>query len=374
MIQIITGDALIELTKLEPESVQCCVTSPPYWGLRDYSVCGCSQKRHASKVALEMCRTIVPGASGQSSATDPRCFQEPDPGCDMCGGTGKIKGTENQLGLEPTPAQYVAKLVAVFDEVKRVLKDDGVLFLNLGDSYSGGGNYRGLNSENTLTDKQNSNRGARGISQELGARGKETGCKPKDLIGIPWLVAFALRDSGWYLRSDIIWAKPNPMPESVTDRPTKSHEYLFLLSKNQRYYYNAEAIKEPAVTEPHNSGYANGNEYAVGPMNRNGHSQREDPNRVWAGNGLRNKRSVWTVNPMPYAEAHFATFPPDLIKPCILAGTKPGDIVLDPFSGSGTTGMVSLELGRQSVLIELNPAYVNLAKERCNVTPGLQLT
>lgn len=311
MLNIIQGDCREVLKTLPDESVQCCVTSPPYWGLRDYSV-------------------------------------------------------DSQFGLEHTPEEYVTNMVQVFREVRRVLRNDGTLWLNLGDSYSCGGRGGGMKGEDG--EKQRSNAGTL-----LGPKKAPPGLKPKDLVGIPWRVAFALQSDGWYIRSDIIWHKPNPMPESVTDRPTKSHEYIFLLTKQERYFYDAEAIKESAVTNPHNSGYVDGEKYAVGPMNRNGHSQREDPDRVWAQDGTRNKRSVWTIPTTPYRDAHFATYPPDLIKPCILAGTSPGDTVIDPFSGSGTTGMVSIELGRSAILIELNPEYVKLAQSRCNVTPGLQL-
>ena len=281
-----------------------CVTSPPYWGLRDYG---------------------VPG----------------------------------QLGLEKTPDEYVSKLVEGFREVRRVLRDDGVLFLNLGDSYF---------SNPTASE-----------------HGK---LKPKDLVGIPWMVAFALRADGWWLRQDIIWAKPNPMPESVTDRCTKSHEYIFLLTKSASYSYDSEAICEPSegwngssftderdvLTKPN---------LGRGPRNIDGNMSANGVTGTTEGLNLktaeektgptRNKRSVWTVATNPYKEAHFATFPPDLIKPCIIAGSKPGDIVLDPFFGSGTTGQVSLELGRSCIGIELNPDYVKLSEKRTHVTPGLAL-
>jgi DNA modification methylase len=288
---------------LQDACVQCCVTSPPYWGLRDYGITG-------------------------------------------------------QLGLESTPDAYVAQLVAVFREVRRVLKDDGTVWLNLGDSYAGGGNYRGVNSENTLTAKQSSNRGARGISQVLGAAGKTwEGMKPKDLVGIPWRVAFALQADGWYLRSDIIWHKPNPMPESVTDRPTKAHEYLFLLTKAERYYYDAEAIAEASTGQDAGNGFKR--------PERLSYDGRGDET-PWMANplGTRNRRSVWTVNTQPYAGAHFATMPEALVTPCILAGSRGGDLVLDPFSGSGTVLEVANRLGRRSVGCDINPVYHTLAKTR----------
>lgn len=321
-VVVMCGDCVERLKTLGDRSVQCCVTSPPYWGLRDYGVGG-------------------------------------------------------QLGLEGTPEEYVAKMVEVFREVRRVLREDGTLWLNLGDSYAGGGNYRGVNEE-TLSAKQASNRGANGqlaIGRNTAPPAlKVDGLKPKDLVGIPWRVAFALQADGWYLRSDIIWHKPNPMPESVTDRPTKAHEYIFLLTKEARYYYDAEAVKEPLATKPHTPGNKLHADKISGPNDRNGHSQWETSmDKVWGASGYRNKRSVWTVPSQPYPESHFATFPDDLIKPCILAGCTIGGIVLDPFAGSGTTGQVALELGRKAVLIELNPKYVELIKQRTNVTPGLLL-
>jgi DNA modification methylase len=301
MDKIFIGDSLTILRSLQSNSVQTCVTSPPYFGLRDY-------------------------------------------------------GMKGQLGLEDTPAAYVQKLVELFREVRRVLRDDGTLWLNLGDSYAAGGN--GGHGA-----KQHSNRGTRALAGK--AKKAPNGLKPKDLVGIPWRVGFALQADGWYLRQDIIWAKPNPMPESVTDRCTKAHEYIFLLSKSPKYYYDAAAIKtkwkpnasdirrslegSPKYNGKHKNGY-NGNTTDGGVI----------------GNALKgaNKRSVWTVSTRPYRGAHFATFPPDLITPCILAGAPNDGVVLDPFFGSGTTGAVAKSLGRQYIGIELNPAYVTLARER----------
>lgn len=337
MIQVITGDALQSLKTLPAESVQCCVTSPPYWGLRDY-------------------------------------------------------GHAGQLGLEKTPEEYVAKMVAVFWEVRRVLRGDGTCWINLGDSYCSIGHK-----------KSHSGFGTTGLgggrAQEHTPLRKENnasscGAKHKDLVGIPWMVAFALRADGWYLRQDIIWSKPNPMPESVTDRCTKAHEYIFLLTKSARYHYDAEAIKEPASEQnwekrkdqdcenqsSHPTAERNG--IRSRPDKQRGHGRRhagfndrwDAMERAEQCSGERNKRDVWTVATAPYPDAHFATYPPALIKPCILAGTKPGDTVLDPFAGSGTTGMVALELGRKALLIELNADYVELIERRCDVTPGLALT
>ncbi|HEX8950083.1 MAG TPA: site-specific DNA-methyltransferase [Dissulfurispiraceae bacterium] len=301
---------------------QTCVTSPPYWGLRDYG---------------------VPG----------------------------------QLGLESTPEEYVSNMVEVFRLVRELLKEDGTLWLNLGDSYAagagkvgecpGGGKqgerwkgYRGAHS-------QDPKRSTGPITQPN--RMPIPGLKPKDLVGIPWMVAFALRADGWYLRSDIIWNKPNPMPESVKDRPTKAHEYIFLFSKSERYYYDAEAIKEPCVQDEMANGFRGG-AYCNNETfnNSEGGNLKNVGNKSWRGSKIdterRNKRSVWTVATRPYKEAHFATFPPALIEPCILAGSRPGDIVLDPFFGSGTSGEVAERLGRRWIGIELNPDYERLQKKR----------
>ncbi|RYF50520.1 MAG: site-specific DNA-methyltransferase, partial [Cytophagaceae bacterium] len=259
---IFEGDAVTVLRRLPSNSVRCVVTSPPYWGLRDY-------------------------------------------------------GIDDQIGLELTLPQFIQKLVAVFTEVRRVLTDDGTLWINIGDGYtSGNRGYR-------ATDKKNPAR-AMAVRPDT-----PEGLKPKDLMGIPWRLAFALQDDGWYLRTDIIWSKPNAMPESVKDRPTRSHEFLFMFSKSEKYFYNSDAVKQAAD-----------------------------------GGGLRNLRTVWNVNTKPYAGAHFATFPPELVRPCVKASTEPGDFVLDPFFGAGTVGLVCNEEGRRYAGIELNPSYVDLAVER----------
>ena len=330
MIKILNGDCRDVLKTLPDCSVHCCVTSPPYFGLRDYGCAG-------------------------------------------------------QIGLESTPDAYVAELVAVFREVRRVLRDDGTLWLNLGDSYSGSGKGPAGNLGKIHNERE--------IKQTSGI--VPDGLKPKDLIGIPWRVAFALQADGWWLRQDIIWHKPNPMPESVSDRCTKAHEYIFLLAKSPRYYYDAEAVAEPVapasierLSQPNLEaqagssrvpGKTNGNMKAVGrggrnafrgqghfrdgengPANRDGRDMKD----IAAGKDKRNRRSVWTVTTKPYREAHFATFPPDLIQPCIRAGCPPGGTVLDPFGGSGTTGEVAASEGRKAILIELNPQYVKLAENR----------
>lgn len=303
--RIIEGDCLEVMQSLDAGSVQVCVTSPPYYGLRDY-------------------------------------------------------GVDGQIGLEPTPDEYVAKMVAVFREVRRVLRNDGTLWLNLGDSYSNAGTRQGDRggavSENTNAQRMIGS----------GYRPRVGGLKNKDLIGIPWRVALALQADGWYLRSDIIWHKPNPMPESVTDRPTKSHEYLFLLAKSPTYYYDADAIAEPLArpdeaTRKTPARFGGADKWEEAQKQSRLHSGRE---YTGTPTGTRNKRTVWTVATQPYKGAHFATFPPKLIEPCILAGSKRGDTVLDPFNGAGTTGLVSDRLGRDYIGIELNPEYAEMSRKR----------
>ena len=380
--KIICGDCLEVLKTLPTKSVECCITSPPYYGLRDY-------------------------------------------------------GIDGQIGLEPTPDAYVARLVEVFREARRVLKDDGTLWLNIGDSYATNGGSRSYGSYDNSTGRGDA---------PTGNRKAPNGIKSKDLIGIPWMVAFALRADGWYLRSDIIWHKPNCMPESVTDRPTKSHEYLFLLSKGQRYYYDAEAIKEPLKDGSiEKCKRASPRKWTPKDMNVSQFSGNMITGEIPCNPAGRNKRTVWTIPTRPYKEAHFATFPEALVEPCILAGTsergycpdcgkpwvrqvernnpskafntgederysslnnmggnhqtvaglhrngggvystaktigwlpscqcasepRPG-IVLDPFSGAGTVALVAKKLGRHYIGIELNPAYVEMAKTRINKIPA----
>lgn len=301
---------------LRDQCVQMAVTSPPYWGLRDY-------------------------------------------------------GVEGQLGLEATLEEFVEQMVRVFREVWRVLREDGTLWLNLGDSYSGGG--RGGNGDEITGRAKNASQCSHFIAG-----------KPKDLVGIPWRVAFALQADGWYLRSDIIWSKPNPMPESVTDRPTKAHEYLFLLSKRAHYYYDAEAVREPVSGNTHarisqdlaaqvGSFRANGGNKTNGPMKAvlRGSSRKlaEEGSGIKANRSMesalalqvsnRNMRSVWEIPTAPYSGTHFATFPPALVEPCIKAGSKPGDMILDPFAGSGTTLLVARKLGRQAVGMDLSYSYLH---------------
>lgn len=322
------GDCRDLLPTLPEQSVQMCVTSPPYWGLRDYG----TGQWDGGSAECEHRKPVRQGASGVRAnraniAEQNGAYSEV---CEECG----ARRIDRQLGLESTPGEYMANMVEVFREVRRVLRDDGTLWLNLGDSYAN-------NPAST----------GKGRAYE-----RAPGLKVKDLCGIPWRVAFALQADGWYLRQDIIWHKPNPMPESVRDRCTKAHEYLFLLSKRERYYFDSDAIAEPLSGEPH----APGNIALAGGKNDSGHMEA----RVWGANGTRNKRSVWTVTTKPFSGAHFATFPPELVEPCILAGSKPGDTVLDPFMGSGTTAQVAQALGRQWIGCELNPEYETLQRAR----------
>lgn len=331
--QVLVGDCLELLQKMPDQSVQCCVTSPPYFGLRDY-------------------------------------------------------GVDGQIGLEETPAEFVGRLVEVFREVRRVLRDDGTAWVNMGDSYAsggrgGGGSYMAERGDGAWSGK----------GDATGWRSAPAGLKHKDLMGIPWRLAFALQDDGWYLRQDIIWHKPNPMPESTRDRCTKSHEYLFLLSKSPKYFCDMGAIREPAAESSlvrwtqdvegqagsdRVPGKTNGPMKAVGGSKRN--SFARDPKAGTGQHGqkaqhradradihysqTRNKRSVWTVATQGFKGAHFATFPPDLIRPCILAGTPRGGVVLDPFGGAGTTAVVAMQEGRKSILCELNPEYAAMAERR----------
>lgn len=300
---VLEGDALDVLRTLDAESVQCCVTSPPYWGLRDY-------------------------------------------------------GHADQYGLEATPEEYVAKMVAVFAEVRRVLRDDGTLWLNIGDSYASSTRGSGSKSE-----KQISNAGS--LFAEVRRWRVPVGIKPKDLVGIPWMLAFALRADGWYLRQEIIWHKPSPMPESVRDRMTKAHESLFLLSKNERYFFDAEANQEPAgARAPGNRTHKTAARYADGAV-----EPRTAPSAIGARE-TRNRRDVWTIATKSFKGAHFAVMPEALVDPCVLIGSAPGDLVLDPFCGSGTVGVVALKRGRRFVGVELNPEYAAMARVRIAAASG----
>ena len=347
---IIQGDALDSLKRLPDAAVQCVVTSPPYWGLRDY---GTGEWEGGAANCCHQPREKKQGATGQRAD---RRHSQPEIYHNICGKCGALR-SDRQIGLEATPEAYVAALVEVFAEVRRVLAADGTLWLNLGDSYASG--------ELGRHDARSERAKEWGCVQMDGPRQSHksaTGLAPKNLCGIPWRVAFALQAAGWYLRADIIWAKPNPMPESVTDRPTKSHEYVFLLSKSARYWYDAEAIAEIGVNPAGTKTHMNTPE----PRRAMGRepSGNEREGMKWEYTGTRNRRSVWNVATDPYAEAHFATFPPALIRPMILAGCPAGGVVLDPFAGSGTTFAVAVKLGRRAVGIELNPAYVKLIQRR----------
>jgi len=317
---LLLGDCLEQMRSLPDQSVNCCVTSPPYFGLRDY-------------------------------------------------------GMDGQIGLEETPDAFVARLVEVFREVKRVLRDDGTLWLNLGDSYARQGGK--VSDQPRHWDGREGDPGSMHATRHVD---NMPGFKPKDLIGIPWRVAFALQADGWYLRQDIIWHKPNPMPESVKDRCTKAHEYIFLLSKSQKYYFDSDAIKEPlaeasigraerkqrlmdrtgsgTLGKQIENGVDSSHAYAGLALGRNGKTGYD------LESGTRNRRSVWTVATKPYKGAHFATYPPELIRPCIRAGCPIGGTVLDPFGGSGTTAAVAVQEHRSAIICELNPEYLELARQR----------
>jgi DNA modification methylase len=347
-VRLLVGDCREQLRTLPDASVQCCVTSPPYFGLRDYGTAswdggdaGCD---HAGRKLASEKTGLIHGRNGAATAAMQSRDVVSVPYRDTCGKCGATR-IDQQIGLESTVADYVAELVAVFREVRRVLRDDGVLFLNLGDSYAANRTYQ-------VTDNKHIDVG------NNGAMRVPDGLKPKDLIGVPWRVAFALQADGWYLRSDIIWAKPNPMPESVRDRPTKAHEYIFLLTKSPRYFWDAEAVADPVVKTWSASN---------GPVGRNGLAPEfGGQNNPQAGEGLatRNIRSVWTIATAPFAEAHFATFPPALAERCIKAGSAVGDVVLDPFGGAGTVSLVADRLGRDSVYIDLSAEYANMARRR----------
>lgn len=408
------GDALTVLRELPAASVNCCVTSPPYWGLRDYGIpgrpWGCDPDcDHVWGDEVVINATNHTGKTRWNHTRNGRDEEQPPEKrvswlrtkvkqgqfCQKCG------AWFGALGLEPTPDLFVAHVVEVFAAVREVMTGDGTLWLNLGDSYHGSwgnsGNRPELDGKTSNQREKTAAYLARGGWDERRERPpssyKISGLKPKDLVGIPWAVAFALREDGWYLRSDIIWAKPNPMPESVTDRPTKAHEYFFLLAKSEKYYFDADSFKEPG------SGLSGG--ACFGKVNQDGPGARrvskEENDRIrgkkqrkpagWdTSNGAhgsihrdgrateveytetdsatRNRRSVWSIPTHPYPGAHFATFPPKLIEPCILAGCPEGGTVIDPFLGSGTTAQVARDLGRKCVGIELNEAYIKLAMKR----------
>jgi DNA modification methylase len=366
--QIFIGDNKKTLKYFESGSVQCVVTSPPYWGLRDYGTSiwlggnsNCEHIQDQSKTKKFGNQEFNENRPSREATKTKGYFFE-----NQCLHCGAIR-EDSQLGLEPTPDKFVENLCQVFDEVWRVLKDDGTVWVNLGDSYAAFRDSKSSPDTLRTGDETRVSVAANRNPTML----KQAGLKHKDLVGIPWRFAFAMQARGWYLRQDIIWAKPNPMPESVTDRCTKSHEYIFLFSKSAKYYYDYEAIKEPVVTETVGKGIRfGGSKY--GDSDDPKHATKSG--NVYEGSETRNKRDVWTVPTKSYAEAHFATYPPELIKPCILAGSREGDLVLDPFSGSGTTGEVALKLGRNYVGTELNPEYAMLSERRIYGAIGMMGT
>lgn len=343
---LLQGNTLDVLKELPAGSVHTCVTSPPYWALRDYETATweggdpeCTHKADTQPRADRPMGKLHGGtASVNAQDSGTRAYR------DACAKCGAIRH-DDQLGLERTPEQYVENMVAVFREVRRVLRDDGTLWLNIGDSYSSG--------QRESTVPQTIRPGVEGTAVRPPPI---PGIKQKDMFGIPWMLAFGLRADGWHLRSDIIWAKPNGMPESVTDRPTKSHEHIFLLSKKPDYYYDADAIREPhsgdSLARFNRNSTADGSQpYAM--------AQKPSGNEKGA-----NKRDVWVVTTRGTTESHFAAFPPDLIKPCILAGAPMGGVVLDPFSGTGIAPLTAKALGRRGLGIELGPKYLDIAVKR----------
>ena len=388
-VKFLNGDVIDMLKTLDSESVNCIVTSPPYWGLRDYGTATweggdpeCDHlgiPLHSDKSTLNQIKRVN------------ECMPLKGDNCSKCGALR----IDSQIGLEETPDEYVQKMVEVFHEARRVLRKDGTLWLNLGDCYvttpPGNKTFDSSNigsEENHKKRQANMNKNRKfkpdgeKIAKKSGLRNspdnhekrhaglnirRDSGLKNKDLVGIPWRVAFALQADGWWLRQDIIWAKPNPMPESVTDRCTKSHEYIFLLSKSPHYYYDYKAISEPSK-DPE-SQHGKRRRYTskfldsdpVRGATRSGFVKAHAEGKVYE---TRNKRDVWTVTVKPYKEAHFATYPPDLITPCILAGCPEGGTVLDTFGGSGTTGVVAERYKRNAILIDLNPKYVKIAEDR----------
>jgi DNA modification methylase len=384
MIRTLIGDCRDILPTLPALSVHCVVSSPPYFGLRDYGTAlweggeeGCEH------VAVEARRTAWanavkgPNGAGKNGFSYANMTKEVGGKCGKCG----ARRVDRQIGLEETPAAYVETLVAVFREVRRVLRDDGTVWLNLGDSYAGSwgnqgrkdtrGEQRPINGPmmQVVDDGRYADKGS-----NTGKIPAGSGLKPKDLMMIPARVALALQADGWFLRSDVIWAKPNPMPESVTDRPTSAHEHVFLLTKRPTYFYDADAVREPlsaialAQIEGARAGLRGIERCKSAPDRGAGDlagGVGASGSRGAAMNPAgRNLRNVWTIASQPFAEAHFAAFPPALVEPCIKAGCPVGGVVLDPFGGAGTVGLVADRLGRDAILIELNPDYDAMARAR----------
>lgn len=368
------GDALAELKLMPDQDCHCCVTSPPYWNLRDYgtgewqggSDPDCDHIKNGEKQSQWAREGHGLAGTPQDSAAVVAKYGYRD----ECGKCGAVR-IDQQLGLEKTPEEYVAKIVEVFREVRRVLRDDGTLWLNLGDGYAGswgnyGGQNRGHGKQRTITNGSSAlNHAYDGLESFRPATASVDGLKPKDLIGMPWRVAFALQADGWWLRNEIIWHKANCMPESVTDRCTRDHEHVFMLAKSHRYYFDQESVKVPLAD-------ANA-QRTTDTYDTSGRGPRDGGNRGLDGLAARmrsgehtgrNLRTVWSIPTASYSAAHFATFPPKLCEPCILAGCPEGGVVLDPFGGSGTVAAVAKALGRKSIMIELNPDYIPLIRRR----------
>ena len=385
MIKLLQGNNLDIIKTFDDESINCVITSPPYWGLRDYKTE--PQIFGGDGDCLHEWDKEVNGAGKNNDKTAGKLQKgnigsigrDDRPSTNFCVKCNAWKGS---LGLEPTPDLYVQHLVELFREIKRTLKDDGTVWLNLGDSYAG-----------NCSRASNGGRAGFGTPREGVFNKTANGLKDKDLVGIPWRVALSLQDDGWWLRSDIIWAKTNPMPESVKDRPTRSHEYIFLLTKSKKYYYDYQAVLEPATgydgrkdtifkgaTKNYDGVMPNGKPQS---FVQNGYERwqyknlQEDgqkPNTMHVNrlvgdeymSPVRNKRDVWWVSTKPFKGAHFATFPPDLIEPCVLAGSAEGGIIMDPFCGSGTVGVVCKKHRRNFIGIDLNPSYVEMSGNRIN--------
>ena len=388
--KILVGDNIETLKTLPDNSIDCCITSPPYYGLRDYGTgkwiggdpnCPHYRTSHFSTHTSTGHKGMYDyGAQGAVSDGIYKTV------CPKCGAIREDK----QVGLEETPEEYIDRLVSIFREVKRALKDDGTLWVNIGDSYNSSGHSRNEDGSITFSEKAQKQSTNKGSYDGQFNKKVVSSCKPKDLIGVPWMLAFALRADGWYLRSDIIWQKPNPMPESVRDRCTKSHEYIFMFSKNPNYYFDYEAIQEPCnIQNPSNhikfggekypdnveNRIYSGNEYKPRTKNCQYDGQKPNSMHVNRENGgkdkqylVRNKRDVWTINPSTFKGAHFATFPEELVANCLLAGCPKDGIVLDPFFGSGTVGVVAKKHHRNYIGCELNEEYVKMAEKRLKST------
>jgi DNA modification methylase len=398
--KILQGDALKRLKQLPDKSVHCIVTSPPYWGLRDYGTAvwkggkaDCSHVANVSKNFVFGNESFNKNRPSREETKTPGYYFK-----NQCGKCGARK-TDYQVGLEETPRKFIAKLVKIFMECHRVLRDDGNLYIIIGDSYAASPKNR--TSEQAV--RKSTLKGSKGTQISCSKQpNKIVGLlKPKDLVGIPWLLAFALRDKGWYLREEIIWNKPNPMPESTKDRCTRAHEQIFHFTKSARYYYDYEAILQPVALSVlkdkrlYNEAYEApriDNGYPGNPSRGDGLLKRKSGNKErkpgsargcpadnganvmshvpWEGH-MANKKSVWTVTPKPFKEAHFAVYPPELISDPIKAGCPEGGIVLDPFFGAGTTGVVASKLGRNFIGIELNEKYIQIAEKRLQKELGL---